>query len=107
MFHTGNIVINSSVRVGEWCSILQGVTIGQGMMPDDIPVVGDNVIILAGAKLFGKIVIGDDVMIGANAVVNKSFPDGHCRIAGVPAKIISNEGNVWVNGRNIVENCNK
>lgn len=107
LFHTGNIVINSSVRVGEWCSILQGVTIGQGMMPDDIPVVGNNVIILAGAKLFGKIVIGDDVMIGANAVVNKSFPDGHCRIAGVPAKIISNEGNVWVNGRNIVENCNK
>lgn len=103
LFHHGPIIIHTRARVGEWCVLLQGVTIGQGMTPDDVPVVGTNVIILAGAKLFGKIVIGDDVMIGANAVVNKSFPEGHCRIAGVPAKIISNEGNVWVNGRNELE----
>lgn len=60
-------------------------------------------IILAGATLFGKIVIGDDVMIGANSVVNKSFPNEHCRIAGVPARVISHEGNIWKNGRNEVE----
>ncbi len=103
LFHRGNIVIHPGARIGEWCSILQGVTIGQGFEPDDVPVIGNNVIILAGAKIFGKIVIGNDVMIGANAVVNKSFPEGHCRIAGVPAKVISNEGNVWVNGRNAIE----
>lgn len=82
---------------------MQGVTVGQGILPGDVPTVGNNVIILSGAKLFGKINIGDDVMIGANAVVNKSFPDGHCRIAGVPAKVISNEGNIWSNGLNEVE----
>lgn len=82
---------------------MHDVTIGQGFTPDDVPVIGNNVIILAGAKLFGRIVIGDDVMIGANAVVNKSFPEGHCRIAGVPAKVISNEGNIWVNGENEIE----
>ena len=83
--------------------MLQDVTIGQGILPDDVPTVGDNVIILAGAKLFGKIIIGDDVMIGANAVVNISFSDGHCRIAGVPARLVSNEGNIWKNGRNETE----
>ena len=103
LFHSGSIIIHPQVRIGEWCGLLQDVTVGQGILPDDVPTVGDNVIILAGAKLFGKIVIGDDVMIGANAVVNKSFSDGHCRIAGVPAKVISKEGNIWANGRNEIE----
>lgn len=103
LFHSGSIIIHHQARIGEWCGLLQGVTVGQGILPDDVPTVGNNVIILSGAKLFGKIDIGDDVMIGANAVVNKSFPDGHCRIAGVPARVISNEGNVWLNGRNKVE----
>lgn len=44
-----------------------------------------------GAKIFGKIKIGDNVAIGANAVVNKDFPDG-VTIAGVPAKVVSNKG---------------
>lgn len=52
------------------------------------PRLGDNVYIGPGAKIFGPIEIGDNVAIGANAVVNKSFPDS-VTIAGVPAKIIS------------------
>jgi serine O-acetyltransferase len=49
---------------------------------------GDNVYIGPGAKIFGPIVIGNNVAIGANAVVNKSFQH-NCTIAGVPAKVIS------------------
>ena len=37
----------------------------------------------ADAKLFGRIVLGDNVKTGANAVVNKSFPKGNCTLAGV------------------------
>lgn len=52
-----------------------------------IPTIGNNVTIFAGAKVFGKITIGDDVVIGANAVVTKDIPS-HSMVAGVPAKII-------------------
>ena len=52
-----------------------------------IPTIGNNVTIFAGAKVFGKITIGDDAVIGANAVVTKDIPS-HSMVAGVPAKII-------------------
>ncbi len=41
--------------------------------------------------MYGNIEIGDNVAIGANSVVNKSF-DSNITIAGIPAKIISNNG---------------
>ena len=44
-----------------------------------------------GCKVFGKIVIGNNVIIAPNAVVVKSVPD-NCIIAGIPAKIIKKEG---------------
>jgi serine O-acetyltransferase len=44
-----------------------------------------------GVKLYGKIKIGDDVAIGANAVVNKDVAD-HVTVAGVPATVISEKG---------------
>ena len=55
--------------------------------------IGDNCFIGPGAKLFGKINIGDNVAIGANSVVNKNFPD-NVTIAGIPAKIVSKKGTV-------------
>ena len=59
-----------------------------------MPVIGDNVRIHKGAIVFGGITIGNNVEIGANAVVNKPVPD-NAVVAGVPAKIlrIVNEGN--------------
>ena len=55
------------------------------------PIIGDNCFIGPGAKLFGRISIGNNVAIGANSVVNKSFPD-NVTIAGVPAKIVNHKG---------------
>ena len=49
--------------------------------------IGDNVYIGPGAKIFGAITIGDNVKIGANAVVNKSFGDD-ISIGGIPARIL-------------------
>ena len=71
---------------------------------EEAPIIGDNCFIGPGAKLFGKIKIGDNVAIGANAVVNKSFGD-NVTIAGVPAKIVNNIGTkdrmrYYLKGRN-------
>ena len=56
-----------------------------------IPVIGDRVYLGAGAKIFGGIRIGNDVAIGANAVVTKALPDNAVAV-GVPAQMISYEG---------------
>jgi serine O-acetyltransferase len=86
--HHGCIVINAYAKVGENCNLQQGVNIGRNINSEDVPVIGNNVYIGPGAKIFGKIVIADNVVIGANAVVNKSFLEPGVVIAGVPAKII-------------------
>lgn len=88
--HRGTLVVNPKARIGKWCDIHACVNIGQGL-DQQAPCVGDNCWIGPGAKLFGGITIGDGVMIGAGAVVNKSF-GSQLRIAGVPAKIIKEEG---------------
>ena len=44
--------------------------------------------------MFGKITLGDNMMIGAGAIVNKSFEKGNCTIAGNPAIRVSDHGNV-------------
>lgn len=93
--HYGLIVIDDNAVIGDWCDIHQAVNIGQSLERGVSPKLGSNVWIGPGAKLFGNIVIGDNTMIGAGAVVNKSFPEGNCRIAGVPARVISNEPNVY------------
>lgn len=53
----------------------------------EVPVIGDNVRISAGARILGPVRIGNNVIIGANAVVVKDVPD-NCIVAGIPAKII-------------------
>ena len=91
--HTGPIIINSGARIGENCRIHVGVNIGTQIgLADSAPTIGNNVYIAPGAKLFGKIEIADNIIIGANAVVNKSFTEKGIAIAGVPAKKISDNG---------------
>lgn len=88
--HTGTIVVSGKAKIGKNCRIHVCTNIGNAIThgQDGTPVIGDNVYIGPGAKIFGPITIGNNVAIGANAVVNKSFPD-NCTIAGVPAKKIS------------------
>jgi serine O-acetyltransferase len=90
--HFGSIFIGAAI-IGENCNLSHEVTIGVAGRGDKrgLPTVGNRVHISPGAKLIGKIEIGDDVAIGANAVVTKSVPD--CAVvAGVPAKVISYRG---------------
>lgn len=84
-----NIYISHRCSFGKNCVIFQDVTIGgvttRGSLKNGAPQIGDNCYICAGAKLIGKITIGNNVRIGAGAVVYKDVPDncvvvGDCRI---------------------------
>lgn len=87
------VIIHSKAIIGENCSIGQQVTIGGGNSRyPGLPVIGNNVHISKGAIVFGGITIGDNVIIGANAVVNKPVP-ANAIVAGVPAKILRIKGN--------------
>lgn len=93
MPHFGGIVIGEHVTIGRNCNIYQGVTLGFGGRDPQsgFPKVGDRALIGAGAKLIGPLTIGDDVAVGANAVVSRSFPD-RAVVIGIPARAISNQG---------------
>lgn len=80
------VVIHIKTKIGNNCHIGQNVTIGGGK-GGLVPTVMDNVRIGGGSFLFGGISIGNNVVIGANSVVNKDVPD-NAIVAGVPAKII-------------------
>ena len=87
--HFGGIVISGYSKFGNNCRIRNGVVVGLRRVDQPCaPVIGNNVDIGAGAKVLGPIKIGDDVVIGANAVVIHDVPD-HCIAAGVPAVIRS------------------
>lgn len=91
--HYGSIVVNVNSKIGKNVNISHNVTLGQSNRGDKkgYPTIGDRVYIGPGAKIIGNVRIGNDVAIGANAVVTKDIPDGAC-VAGVPAKIISMQG---------------
>ena len=91
--HSGGIVIHPGAVLGSNCNISQGITIGEGGRAGErgVPRIGDRVYIGPGAKVFGAITIGNDVAIGANAVVNKTVPD-NAVVGGVPAVELSMEG---------------
>ena len=90
--HRGTIVVNSKARIGANCRLHVCVNIGESVEPGSTPVVGDNCYIAPGVKIFGRIVIGHNTALGANAVVNKSFPDGNVTLAGAPARVVNRRG---------------
>ena len=87
--HQGTIVVNTGARVGANCRLHVDINIGTAAgFENKAPQIGNNVYIGPGAKIFGAIQIADNVAIGANAVVNKTFGESGVVIGGVPAKVI-------------------
>lgn len=87
--HYGTIVVNGNARIGKNCRIQECTTIGATNGSTAAPILGDNIFIGSGARIIGDINIANDIAIGANSMVNKSFENAGITIAGVPAKKIS------------------
>lgn len=99
--HHGGIVTNEEMQIGKNCNLSHDVTIGVSRRGEraGVPVIGDNVYIGPGAKIFGKITIGNNAAIGANCVVTKDVPENGV-VAGIPGKVISYEGSAgYINNR--------
>lgn len=88
--HRGAIVVNGGARVGRNCRVHSGVNLGTAAGEEGAaPVLGDDVYLGPGAKLFGAITVADRVAVGANAVVNKSVETPDVTVGGVPARVIA------------------
>jgi len=87
--HATGLVIGQTAVVGNNVSILQSVTLG-GTGKDEgdrHPKIGDGVLISAGAKILGNILVGEGAKVGAGSVVLDEVPP-HTTVAGVPAKVV-------------------
>jgi serine O-acetyltransferase len=85
--HFGGIIVSGYARFGDNCRIRNGVVVGLRRVEEPVaPIIGNNVDIGAGAKLLGPIRIGDNSIIGANAVVIQDVPENSIAI-GVPAVV--------------------
>lgn len=94
--HYGTIIVNSNARIGANCRLHAGVNIGASAGSIEAPYLGDNIYIGPGAILFGNISIADNVIIAANATVNKSCEVEQAILAGTPAKIVKKSMLNWL-----------
>jgi len=91
--HYGSIILAPEARIGHNCSLAQNVTIGIAGGGDDrgAPIVGNRVFIGAHSVIVGRITIGDDAVICAGSVVNRSVP-ARAVMMGNPARVVSYDG---------------
>ncbi len=91
--HGTGVVIGETAEIGDNCTLYQGVTLG-GTGKDlgkRHPTLGDNVLVGAGAKILGPIIISDNSKVAANAVVLKDIPENSTAV-GIPARIARQGG---------------
>lgn len=85
--HQAFVHVDNLTKIGKNCSILPMVLFGKNK--DGHIIVGDNVTFGCGVTVLAPCNIGNNVYVGAGAVVNKDIPD-NCIVAGIPAKVIRN-----------------
>jgi serine O-acetyltransferase len=88
--HQHGIVVHGNAEIGDDCVIRQGVTLGIRRLDHltDAPVLGRAVNVGAGAKILGRVFVGDHAEIGANAVVIDDVPP-YALAVGVPARLVT------------------
>jgi serine O-acetyltransferase len=93
--HCGGITVSSRASIGRDCNLSQNITIGVSGAGEKrgAPTLGDNVYVAPGARLVGNITIGNNVKIGANAVIHKDVPDNAIAVLDPGFRIISHAGN--------------
>ena len=88
--HGMGVVIGETAEIGDDCTIYHGVTLGGTSWKKEKrhPTLGKNVVVGAGAKILGPILIGDNARIGSNSVVVKDVPPG-ATVVGIPGHIVT------------------
>ncbi|GAA4235986.1 serine acetyltransferase [Postechiella marina] len=91
--HFGGVVIHGESVIGEYCNISQGITIGvlNRGKNKGVPKIGNHVFIGPNAVIVGGVLVEDDVLIGANSLVNFNVKTKSV-IAPSPSQIISFKG---------------
>lgn len=87
IFHTGNIIVNENSSVGEYCTII-GTTCLGSKNGGNGPSIGNHCELGMNSVVIGNVRIGDNVYIGAGAVMTKSFEQNEISLVGVPAKVV-------------------
>jgi len=87
--HGMGVVIGETAQIGDDVTLYHGVTLGGTSWKEGKrhPTLGNGVVVGAGAKILGPILVGDGAKIGSNAVVVKEVPVG-ATAAGIPARIL-------------------
>ena len=85
--HPFGIVVHARVRLGRRVTLFQNVTLGEDNERPGVPVLGDDIIVGAGAVILGAVTIGSGARIGANAVVLRDIPEGAVAV-GIPARVV-------------------
>jgi serine O-acetyltransferase len=90
--HGMGVVIGETAEVGKFVTLYHGVTLGGTSLNKGKrhPTLEDHVVVGAGAKVLGNIIIGANSKIGANAVVIKSVP-ANSVVVGVPGQVVSSQ----------------
>ncbi len=91
--HGMGAVIGETAIIGNYCLIYQGVTLGGTGKESGKrhPTLGENVVVGAGAKVLGNLLIGNNVRIGAGSVVLRDVPPD-CTVVGIPGRILYRSG---------------
>lgn len=95
IYHGQGLIVHGATKIGARCTLRQGVTIGNKTTREGrltgCPVIGDDVEVGAGAIIIGDIKIGNRVAIGASTVVTKDVPDDYIVVGQAPRMIAKSE----------------
>jgi serine O-acetyltransferase len=91
--HGAGVVVGETAEIGDDVTLYHGVTLGGTSWNKEKrhPTLGNGVLVGAGAKILGPIVLGDQVRVGANSVVNKDVP-ACCTVVGIPGRVVRRKG---------------
>lgn len=92
VMHVGEMHINGNASGGKNCAIHVHTSLAAGGFSDDVPTIGDGVVLFMGAIVCGNTYIANNVVIGANSVVGKSVFEENVTVAGNPAQIVGHRG---------------
>lgn len=86
IYHHGEIIVNEDARIGANCQLHGGNCIGNNGKTNAVPEIGDGLDLGIGAKIIGGVTLGNNVTVGANAVVTRSYSEDGITLVGIPAR---------------------